>query len=752
MIRVFNGNDTVFTSNGDKIIKPIEAVITKNEEEYLELEAPLQYAEFLIQDNILVVDTPTGKKGYIIFNPVISNTIFVKAYLHYQEFPPSPADRGVTISHGKNLENCKVAESWDNVVTKLTPVGYNGTTLPEGFISIVSPYQKDYEKTIEFDLSESLAEQVEAMEEEISTNESLIASLENSVTILSSKTPAYDTSVASLQTEKSTLQARYNTLNAKPVKTEIELKEMAVISAQIPLIDESITTLLVDKASSQATLTQVQTDLLSAMADLTHAKAGYDGLVITDLRRQAQEYFNVNKYPQINYDLEAHLEGIVEIGDTVKVKHPDMRVDLLTAVTGYKLDILTFKFRQVEFGTPKLTLKGKLTEIEEKIEDTKETIKQVGRSITKYKSEYKRDNEEMVSKFTSELYGTQNGIYRMLEKNQSVMRQTASEISGTVSRVNADLSTDIATLSIKADGISATVEANYTELGGSIAEVNIKADGISTTVTSNYNALSSSISSVNIKANQIQLQVTAIDGELTAAQSTITQQANLISLRVEKSKVISEINQTAESVKIAAGKIDLLGYVTVSNLETAGRTTINGSNVTTGIVKSVNYLANTRGMKIDLDLGTIDSKGFKILSDGSASFSTGAVSIDDSDIIIKSASGFLKAKYLNTTFNLIGFSGVNSIYIGSNTWSNASYLYMKQRYIEIGHSSSSSYGCELSLNTYKIGLYGSTPVTRQVVNRLFPVGVTAEEVGYRLNTLITALNALGAINGSGQSD
>ena len=45
------------------------------------------------------------------------------------------------------------------------------------------------------------------------------------------------------------------------------------------------------------------------------------------------------------------LEGIVEIGgDTVKVKHPDMRVDLLTAVTGYKLDILTFKFRQVEFG------------------------------------------------------------------------------------------------------------------------------------------------------------------------------------------------------------------------------------------------------------------------------------------------------------------------------------------------------------------------------------------------------------------
>ena len=97
MIKRGNLRMIQFLSN-DKIIKGLLKHIQKPEEEYLELEAPLQYAEFLIQDNILVVDTPTGKKGYIIFNPVISNTIFVKAYLHYQEFPPSPADRGVTIS------------------------------------------------------------------------------------------------------------------------------------------------------------------------------------------------------------------------------------------------------------------------------------------------------------------------------------------------------------------------------------------------------------------------------------------------------------------------------------------------------------------------------------------------------------------------------------------------------------------------------------------------------------------------------
>ena len=108
MIKVFKANDTNYTTNGEKIIKPISAVITKNiEEEYLELEAPLEYAEFLIQDNVLVVDTLTGKKGYRIHNPIISDVITVKAWLCYQEQVTPPADRGVVIAHGKNLANCK---------------------------------------------------------------------------------------------------------------------------------------------------------------------------------------------------------------------------------------------------------------------------------------------------------------------------------------------------------------------------------------------------------------------------------------------------------------------------------------------------------------------------------------------------------------------------------------------------------------------------------------------------------------------
>ncbi len=69
---------------------------------------------------------------------------------------------------------------------------------------------------------------------------------------------------------------------------------------------------------------------------------------------------------------------------------------------------------------------------------------------------------------------------------------------------------------------------------------------------------------------------------LTSAESTITQHAADIELRVVKNGVISAINQSAEDIAIAANRVNLSGYVTMSNLATAGETTIDGANIKTG--------------------------------------------------------------------------------------------------------------------------------------------------------------------------
>lgn len=52
--------------------------------------------------------------------------------------------------------------------------------------------------------------------------------------------------------------------------------------------------------------------------------------------------------------------------------------------------------------------------------------------------------------------------------------------------------------------------------------------------------------------------------------------------KVGDSEIISKINQTAEQIQIQASKVNLTGYITATNLATAGQTVINGGNITTG--------------------------------------------------------------------------------------------------------------------------------------------------------------------------
>ena len=57
---------------------------------------------------------------------------------------------GVTIEYGQNLQDIKVYENWDDVCTKLYPVGPDGLTLPEGYIEGTMRYDEVYAKVVDF--------------------------------------------------------------------------------------------------------------------------------------------------------------------------------------------------------------------------------------------------------------------------------------------------------------------------------------------------------------------------------------------------------------------------------------------------------------------------------------------------------------------------------------------------------------------------------------------------------------------------
>lgn len=62
MIRIFSPNDKIFTSDGDSVIQPLKPKVHKadNGDYYLDFEAGLQYADYLVSGNIIVADTPWG--------------------------------------------------------------------------------------------------------------------------------------------------------------------------------------------------------------------------------------------------------------------------------------------------------------------------------------------------------------------------------------------------------------------------------------------------------------------------------------------------------------------------------------------------------------------------------------------------------------------------------------------------------------------------------------------------------------------
>lgn len=339
MIKLFDTTDTLFSSNGDKIIIPLRAKIHKedNGSFYLDLETDLSYVNDLTANRIIVANTPQGEqafritnveqtrkkltlKAYHVFydskNYLIQDSYVVNAdcnnaldHLNLATDNPSPfttisdvttintfrcvrkslyeaiqtilerwgghltrdnfsigiraeigQDNGVTVRYAKNLKEINVDYNWDNVCTKLMPVGKDGLLLDELYVYSETQYDIPYTKCVSFDQS----------------------SIE---------------------------QENYTDAQGNP--------------------DED----------------------------------AYNQALIDDLTTQAQNYVNQNCVPKVNYKLKANLEKITDIGDTVQVGDERLGLTLLTNVIAYDYDCILDKYTELEFGNFTQKLSGLVSSI-----------------------------------------------------------------------------------------------------------------------------------------------------------------------------------------------------------------------------------------------------------------------------------------------------------------------------------------------------------------------------------------------------
>lgn len=336
MIRCFDQAETQFLTNGDAVIMASKAYVHKadNGDFYVELECSLDYLDFIIPQNIIVINTPQGDQAFRIKNVVATrskikatckhifydseNYLILDSYvvekdcndaldhLNNATDNTSPfitlsdvqtvasfrcvrkslaeaisvvlerwgghlirdnwnikimesmgADNGITIQYKKNLKEISVDYNWDDVVTKLLPVGKDGLLLDDLYVSSDVSYEIPFTKTVSFE------QQLERED--------------------------YET-------------------------------------------DEQ-----------------------------------YHQALLDDLRQQAQTYVNEHCIPSVNYTLKANVEKITDVGDAIEVIDERLGISITTNVISYVYDAILEKYVEIEFGNFQKTLSNLLSSVEKTV-------------------------------------------------------------------------------------------------------------------------------------------------------------------------------------------------------------------------------------------------------------------------------------------------------------------------------------------------------------------------------------------------
>ena len=396
MIKIFGQTDTLFSTNGDKILQPTKCKIHKqdNGEYYADIECSPDYSDYIKNGRIVVCPTPTGDQAFRFLNPELNKTkIKVKAkhvyydsenyliqdsyvvdkncnqaleHLNAATDNESPfttvsdvtsinsfrcvrkslneavntvlerwgghlvrdnfniavrssigADNGVTIRYGKNLKEIKKTEDWNNVITKILPVGKDGLLLDEVYLYSDTQYALPYTKTVSF-------------------------------------------------------------------TQEIEQEEGETDDAYTFRLKE-------------------------------------------DLRQQATAYLAENCVPKINYTVKADIEKITDIGDTIDVIDEGLGISLTTHVIAFEYDAILEKFTQVEFGNSKEKLSNLMSNVSAS----------TSQQITERDQELSVKLSEELSAAADKIWGALGNSYCIYEGNQIlIVDKLPKEEATNVMRIN----------------------------------------------------------------------------------------------------------------------------------------------------------------------------------------------------------------------------------------------------------------------------------------------------------------------------
>lgn len=303
----------------------------------------------------------------------------------------------------------------------------------------------------------------------------------------------------------------------------------------------------------------------------------------------------------------------INIGDTVHIYHKPLDINLKSRCIEYVYDCILNKYETITLGSYTKNFFAKTQNTNNTLDSGSLDVKFSGMVNGVLQQTQKNLNDTITQAMGGYVYKTNNALYIMDTDDISTAQKiwtwsrnglafSSNGVNGTYTTgitmdghivgsmisVNSIVGDQIQANSIKATNLEIDVQkkiASATSEETVRTLINTGLDGLELSVSKTYatqSSVNSSISGLEKRVSSAEQKIT--DSAIISTVTSSTTYRNDLSGKVDSNKVVSTINQTAETVKIQASKIQLDGATTVGSdnryvkIEEANYSVCNGNN------------------------------------------------------------------------------------------------------------------------------------------------------------------------------
>lgn len=337
MIKIFDANDTSFVSNGNIVINPLKLNEVKKKSLngwYIEVEIPIKYKDYIMQDKLCVVKTKSklrpqafrinnieysqrkisftaehvmfDARNYFLVDVRPTNLNGLNTLKYVNEMTDTTSPFSIISSDVEKVDTCyfirkNLLEAWETIEERF------------GGIFDADNFEISFKTTIGVDRGETII---------YGKNLQYIKIYEDWSNVCTRLYPVGKDGLL-LEAKFIDSEIRYNKPYTKTVSFESKLEESE----------------------------QTEENLLN------------------ELLANATDYLNQNKYPKVSYEITSDINQLLEIGDKIHVKHP--LINILTEVLEYEYNGISKKVKKIIFGNYTRDVKSKFDSIKDSIENVK---------------------------------------------------------------------------------------------------------------------------------------------------------------------------------------------------------------------------------------------------------------------------------------------------------------------------------------------------------------------------------------------